>query len=680
MKKITFMLSMVIGLSAMAQYHEVNWTTLGANPRLGNDEDEQPSAYLASNYTGWSDILTSGATGWSTMQTVPFPFKFNGNTETSFYAHASGIVTFASSPAAIGSSPSSLPSASVPDKSVCMIGLSLAGSNDGVVQKTFGTAPYRQHWIMWASASSATSTVGWTYWSIVLEESTNHIYIVDQRTYNGNVSLLAGIQVNSSTFTPATGYPALNSVTQATSGNGSDPSDNKIFAFVNNASGMQANDAVGQRYVEPAYLQVNTGAALKGELVNYGTSAITSVKVAFNVDGGATQTATISGLNAATGQRVAFTTPANTYTPSTVGTKSVKMWFQEVNGGADAEHVNDTIYGEITVLSTVIPRQVLAEEFTSSTCAPCASFNPGYKAILDANNVNTVNGKVNAVKYQMNWPSPGTDPNYNNDGLTRRTFYGVSGVPNPFLDGFDGLYTQTDIDNLGQVPAGMDIDGEWNVSGTTMTVDVDVTPGTTVSNSNLRLFIAVTENTILPANYPGYAVTNGETEFHQVMRKMLPNGDGISLGALTSGVQVSKTESYTFTFGSVTQGSYNLWDSFGNVTVVAWIQDISTGEVFQSAVIPGNNIGLNELEKQYGLMVYPNPAHGQTFVGINAENDENASLSVMNTLGQVVLVKDVTLNPGKNAIPVDVSNFAAGLYMVNVKIGNDVVTTKLTVE
>jgi hypothetical protein len=66
--------------------------------------------------------------------------------------------------------------------SVCVWGLQMK-AGDNIISKTFGTAPNRQHWIQFNSCSEANLQSGWTYWSIVLEETSNKIYIVDQRTF-----------------------------------------------------------------------------------------------------------------------------------------------------------------------------------------------------------------------------------------------------------------------------------------------------------------------------------------------------------------------------------------------------------------------------------------------------------------------------------------------------------------
>ena len=78
-------------------------------------------------------------------------------------------------------------------------------------------------------------------------------------------------------------------------------------------------------------------------------------------------------------------------------------------------------------------RMVLIEELTSATCPPCASQNPAFNTLLNANT-----DIVTSVKYQMNWPIAGGDPFYLDnpvDNNARRTYYGVNSIPHVVLDG-----------------------------------------------------------------------------------------------------------------------------------------------------------------------------------------------------------------------------------------------------
>ncbi|MEO0876020.1 MAG: hypothetical protein AAFY48_15595, partial [Bacteroidota bacterium] len=79
-------------------------------------------------------------------------------------------------------------------------------------------------------------------------------------------------------------------------------------------------------------------------------------------------------------------------------------------------------------------RIALVEHFTNASCGPCAVQNPDFNALLRANP-----DKVISIKYQAAFP--GFDPmNQQNPSevQTRANFYGLSGVPTAWLDGFTG--------------------------------------------------------------------------------------------------------------------------------------------------------------------------------------------------------------------------------------------------
>ena len=76
-------------------------------------------------------------------------------------------------------------------------------------------------------------------------------------------------------------------------------------------------------------------------------------------------------------------------------------------------------------------RLVLAEEFTQASCGPCASQNPAFNTLLQQNPT-----KIIDIKYQTSFP--GVDPmnaHNPNEVASRRSYYGVNGVPHALIDG-----------------------------------------------------------------------------------------------------------------------------------------------------------------------------------------------------------------------------------------------------
>jgi hypothetical protein len=686
MKNIySLLIAVFIYSNLNAQYHQVEWTTTGQNPRLLNDDPEQPEAFLNGNGYSWNSVLASGASSWSSAQTIPFTFKFNGTTETSYQVHPSGLVTFTSSPSAAPSSLPNIPSSSLPDKTVVLFGLNLSGANDAVVSKTFGTAPYRQHWIMWSSASYTAAGTGshWAYWSVVFEESTNNIYIVDQRTYaanNANINLVGGIQINSATAVSATGSPNLGSVTTATAGNGSDQTDNKVFAFAPQPS--QADwDGAGQAIDLAQYIQINTATDIVASFVNFGYSTVNSLSVSYSLNNGTPQNATVTGLNVSPGTIQSYTL-TNALNLTSAGNYKLKLWINTLNGNGDANRLNDTVYADIVGVSALTTRYSLYETFTSSTCPPCTPANQTMEALF-ANNP----GEYVSLKYQMSWPGTG-DPYYTLEGLTRRQFYNVSSVPNVAIDGGwndnGNSLTQGIFDQYQAIPAFVDLTANYSISGQTVSVDVEIDPLANVNSNNLRLFIAIKEK-LTTQNVK----TNGETEFHSVFKKFVTSDNGDPLSALTAGNTVNVSKSYTFNgsyvlppnAGSpVDHATAHTVEEFSDLAVAVWIQDISTKEVLQAA--EGNLvIGIDDFDAEtHNLKVFPNPAKDVAFVSIDADRNTSVNLTVVNALGQVVLSQTSTVDSGTNLININTADFAAGVYAINVTVDGNTQTMKLTIQ
>lgn len=185
-------------------------------------------------------------------------------------------------------------------------------------------------------------------------------------------------------------------------------------------------------------------------------------------------------------------------------------------------------------------RFVLFEEFTNASCGPCAAQNPAFDALLAANA-----NKCTSIKYHTNWP--GTDPmNAHNPSevSTRVTYYGVSGVPHAVMDGTPvsgGSYlgapsnvTQTKIDNEYAVPSPFELYINQSLSAGNDTIFVTMLGKATQNVSGTFIaHIAVIEKHIHFNSAPG---SNGEKDFYNVMKKMLPNASGTTLsGSFTTG-------------------------------------------------------------------------------------------------------------------------------------------------
>jgi len=230
-------------------------------------------------------------------------------------------------------------------------------------------------------------------------------------------------------------------------------------------------------------------------------------------------------------------------------------------------------------------RMVLTESFSQASCGPCASQNPALEALMAANPT-----KVVAVKYQVSWP--GVDPmnaqNPTDVSARQGTYYAISGVPDRVMDGTNMDVTQAAIDARYAVPSPVNMTVSHVVNSTTNTVNivVTVTAPAVWNPSNTVMQLAMIERNITFTSAPG---SNGETEFHNVMRKMLPSPTGTAVVASNFN---AANGTQTFTFSGITIPTY-IYNP-NEIGFVAWVQNNTTKEVYQagySAPIPLPNSG-----------------------------------------------------------------------------------------
>lgn len=181
------------------------------------------------------DNVKSYSLQYSPVQTLPFDFTFNGKSVKEYKVSPSGYLTFTTSDKApAGTINSTLPSASIPDNSICVWGLGPAADGGKIYTKVYGIAPDRQLWVVFHLAGNPKDPNSESIWAIVLEEYSNDIYLVDEWDgFTANTSIkyqpftpTLGIQINSSKA-----YQVSNSYMIHTAINSPCPTDNIWYRF-----------------------------------------------------------------------------------------------------------------------------------------------------------------------------------------------------------------------------------------------------------------------------------------------------------------------------------------------------------------------------------------------------------------------------------------------------------------
>lgn len=313
---------------------------------------------------------------------------------------------------------------------------------------------------------------------------------------------------------------------------------------------------------------VSGAAEITGVIANYGIETITDIDINWQVAEGDTHSTSFSGLSIASTESYDFTSDQLFEFP--IGEYELKVWISNVNGGDDNDPSNDMLTKQINVISSIDSHIPLFEEFTSSTCGPCASFNTNFVPWVENHEDDIV-----LVKYQMNWPGSG-DPYYIEDAGTRRQYYGVSGVPALFGDGLGVATSIPDINSFfdasNGAPSFFSIVGTHSISGTVIDINTTILPYANVTDN--KLFVVVFENVTT-----GNVATNGETEFHHVMMEMVTGPEGLA-------VDFTDREPYTFTEQVDLAGTFI--EEYDDLNVAIFVQNYPTHVVNQSVYSSGD--------------------------------------------------------------------------------------------
>ncbi|MEE2751500.1 MAG: hypothetical protein VX519_08710 [Myxococcota bacterium] len=239
-----------------------------------------------------------------------------------------------------------------------------------------------------------------------------------------------------------------------------------------------------------------------------------------------------------------------------------------------------------------IVRLPLHELFTGSNCGPCLEADEKLLAVLYDNP-----GEYTLVSHQI-----GSDPYITGEGVARRMYYlpedaGSYSIPYLHVDGVNELhphlaneeagYLQEEFDLFASQPSSMGLEVSHTLSGQTLSISTTLQATGDYPSEDLRLRVAIVEKlTTLNVG------SNGQTEFHQVMKKMVPDEHGTAIPPLVKGDELSFDFSYTF------QGEYDpetgihsqvdheqahTVEEFEDLAVVVFVQDDATWRVHQSA-------------------------------------------------------------------------------------------------
>jgi len=203
-------------------------------------------------------------------------------------------------------------------------------------------------------------------------------------------------------------------------------------------------------------------------------------------------------------------------------------------------------------------RKVLFEDFTSTTCPPCAVFAETQEAYLEE-----LGEAVVPIAFHVWWPG-NSDPWWQDnqaDNRTRVEYYGVDSVPRLFCDG-DQIVNRNNmlniIRNRSSVESPLEITLDGEIEDDVLDVNITVTSEDDIDN--LTLFVALNEE------HAEYRAVNNWMDHYDAMVKMIPDAHGDDFD-----IEGDQTLEFEFEQDMDGLGWHEL--DQGNLILVCWVQN-----------------------------------------------------------------------------------------------------------
>jgi len=393
--------------------------------------------------------------------------------------------------------------------------------------------------------------------------------------------------------------------------------DKKVLQAVLGAAAPLANDAAAISASLPA-LSCSSSLVPTVNIKNNGSNAITSMNLNPFVNGVANGSPVLWTGTLAVGASTTITMNAITALPAGANTYSVNV--TNVNGGVDNNSANNVKTKSFVIIGTYAPAPV-SQDFQLTTFPPAnwALVNPDGGAATWAR-VSTAGGFGNssASTRYASYVAPAGD---SDDLILPPMSLASIATPKISFDVAYAAYTAATPEN-----DQLEVMVSTNCGSTWTTVY-------TKAGAVLSTAPATTSNFVPTA-------TQWRTEI-------------VNLAAYANATQVLVKFTATSDYGN------NMY--IDNVNLAG-------------------NVGVLEADKSItSIDLFPNPANNETSVKINATEQSQVVISILNTVGQVVFQSTNTLSLGANTVNIDTKNFASGIYNVIISTDNGATTKKLSV-
>lgn len=426
------------------------------------------------------------------------------------------------------------------------------------------------------------------------------------------------------------------------------------------------------------------------------TTMITSARLCARMDDGAINHKTFKDLeiSAASATSFAQQTLSFNYIPKTANKNAVfEIWFDQINGeNVSTEHTTVSCF--VAEEAELPYKQVLFEIFSSAMCSSCGAWNKSFHtwdSIIGGNDMSRPEGFV-AAKFQVDIPESG-DPLVTNETEARRNYYTIKAAPYWMMNGrrfklsggteenVEQTY-QNILDSLAKYQrtlSPISLQTKLNiVEDTIFMAEVKSTVKLPVQGA-YRLYVVLIEDSI-----HGTAQLSEESEYYNIVRKMLPDANGTLLKT-PQPTDDNIDSTYTFTYA--VNGNPRFYGSFDRVGVVAYIQNTATREIIQAAYASANgewskaSTWINDSayavdqnvpnecrqEAAADVRLYPNPVNETATLSFRPLNSNRLTVSIINIQGRVMSRQTVQGTTETQTLTLPTAGLTEGLYIVRIE-------------
>jgi len=377
-------------------------------------------------------------------------------------------------------------------------------------------------------------------------------------------------------------------------------------------------------------------------------------------------------------------------------------------------------FAQLPVSQVAGKKQVLIEEFTGNNCQYCplghqiadqiVTANPGKAFAINLHEVNetfAIPSNSNAKDFRV----PESDYIMGLPNMFSPSGSGGIGYPagainrvvpiSPAVAYNAGGFLMDRTHWSGMASAVLNQNTYVNVAGQAflnsntrqMTINMEAYYTSNSPVSSNRIHIALTQNNIIAyqlngSSYP--AMVSGSLYKHNhALREMINSGNyngtlgEVMTGANTSGTKWTKT--FTFTvpaFYPIGGTSKTIPAVLADLELIAFITETSTTTVAvcKVPITITTDVTDNSSDLINYVNAYPNPIANEGAVVFTLTKEKPVTIEIVNTIGQIVKSENLELlNPGEHKYELDATNLINGIYFVNIKAGESVLTKKISV-